>query len=207
VNPKGNKKNLKARQQGNLNAERSGLFSPRRQEEEARNLAEELARNPAAFLLDDVIRIYAKQRAFLNLLELDLEMNGVSDKKGQPRRQAGTYARTLDRCLALNDRIRTNATAQAFEEEAAAPPTEAECLAILRAIAHDPGEPATARIAAAQAVIRYGTPKDEDVLEAWRPFIKQLESMTIEELDTELEALLVPITTGVRRGVRRPWTR
>lgn len=198
MNKRGHKSNLEPSHPNNRNAMKSGAYSPRRREEEAEKIRELLEENTVGYLVADELAMYADLRAYSKILAQDIAERGVSDKNGKPRRQAGAYFRTMNRCLELGEKIRGVARADEVADDDT-PWNEAEAVILLAAIARDPGEPATARIAAMK-VLHQVAPAAE--VSHDREFYEGLLQLSDEELDAELEALSIPVTTGERRGPR-----
>jgi hypothetical protein len=196
MNKKGHKPNLKAAHSGNTNAQKSGLHSPRRKAQEADKVRQALADDPEGFFAEDEAAIYAELRGQTKLLADDLAEKGVTDRTGKQRRQAGTYLRTIRACLDLSDRIQARAAAERLEDVMKNPWTEEEAVERLCEIARNGSEPAAARIAAIKTLNQLAPVPQKSYDMA---FFDELSQMSDEELDKELAALMVPITTGQRK--------
>ena len=96
MNSKGHPQTLQARQPGNTNARRSGVYSPRFVAEVAQPLVDEVM---AASHVQPIDRFAAEEagrlRAIIALADDDLFRNGLTNRKGEPR-------------LLLRDRLRAS---------------------------------------------------------------------------------------------------
>jgi hypothetical protein len=200
MNPKGHQKNLKAKHPANKNAAKAGVYSSQRRAEEADEVRQTLTEDPQRFLSEDETAMYAELRGHLKLLEVDLAERGVTDRTGKQRRQAGTYLRTLRACLDLNDRIQARRAADELEKIMKHPWSEEEAVERLCEIARNPSEPASARITAIRTLhaLVPTAPKPD------LAFYEELEAMSAEELEREIAAMMVPITTDPRHPSTEP---
>lgn len=199
MNKKGHRPNLKAAHPGNKSAQKSGLNSPRQRAMEADKVRQALAKNPEVFFSEDEAAMYAELRAHSKLLAVDLAERGVTDRSGKQRRQAGTYLRTMHACLELSDRIQARTAAHHLKEEMENPWTEQEALERLCEIARNRSEPAAARIAAIKTLKQLGPAKPYDL-----EFYELLSEMSDDELERELAALKVPLTTDPENPPTEP---
>jgi hypothetical protein len=200
MNPKGNKRNLQASQQGNTNAQKSGVYSQRRRDETAGEARKAMDTDLDVFLAEESLNALAESIGLCELLAQDIAQQGVTDRKGNPRRVVGTYHRTLQMRQALKDQIRAERAAAAAEARDAEPWSSAEGRRILRYIAHNYVSAPGASIKAIELL----DAQKQEVDDNERAFYAGLSTMTDEELEVELEALLVPITTGKRLRVPTP---
>ena len=193
MNQKGHKKNLRPAQPGNRNAEKSGAHSPRRQAEEAAKLEHAYAENPGLFLQQDQLRLYFSARGKLELFDRDIEENGVSDRDGNQRRIVGTHRRCLELCGRLNAELQAGEAEEYSDTE---PFSEAEGLRTLRRMIHDHRVGGSARF----AIIQFLLERVREPMSVDEAFFRGLEEMTDDELQRELEALMVPISTAGRHA-------
>jgi hypothetical protein len=200
MNSKGTKRNLKASQPGNSNAQKTGLYSERERAERARKVRQDLERDPRAALDNGLRDRYSQLRAISELFHDHLIEHGVSDRHGKQRRQAGSYLRTLSVLGGLEEQIQRGLATAAIEDDDTQLWDPSAIKRRLQAIADDPSLPGGARVKALEDLLRESglaeeVPYDEE-------FFRELHSMTDEELDRELQALMIPITTGRGRDKR-----
>jgi hypothetical protein len=198
MNKKGNKANLKAEHLGNTNAQKAGVYSSRRRAEEAERVREALAEDAEGFLAADQIEIYADLRARSKLLEDDLAERGVSDRKGEQRRQVGTYLKTVAACVELGQRLLAGIAAEKREKEEKIPWAKDECMELLCGIARDRSLSPAGRIAAMK-FLSVLAPEGENSYD--REFFDHLQTLPDDELERELKALSIPNITGA--GISR----
>jgi hypothetical protein len=181
MNAKGRRTNLVASHPENRNAEKAGVFSPRRRAEAAAEVKAGLAQDPAGYLSADLVELYAMSRGIVELVERDLHENGVSDRHGKERRQVSMFASHLKKCLEIQDRVRiavgVSEGDDSYRQDAW---SEGEGLDILRSFAHDPAVSDSTRFAS----IRFLLERKGSVVD--RPFSADLDAMSDEEIAFQL---------------------
>lgn len=86
MNDKGSPENLIAAHPGNRNALKSGMYSPRVQEERAREVRSWLQQASLSQLLDELVLSECEKLLSLrNLLEAAIDAHGVTDRRGEMR--------------------------------------------------------------------------------------------------------------------------
>jgi len=201
MNSKGDKRNLKASQPGNHNAERAGVHSERRRAEKASEVRKAIAKDPEGFLAQDPWNALAETIGESELMAQDIAERGVTDRKGNLRRVVGAHARTLKMRLELTREIEAKLAASAVEARHAEPWSRDEGLRLLRDIAHNYVSAPGASIKAIGLLDEYA-PGAEDNYNF--EYFKNLDAMTPDELDRELAALLIPITTDQQHDPNAP---
>jgi hypothetical protein len=201
VNPKGNKSNLKASHPKNRNAEKSGLHSERRRAEKAREVLEDMKKDPEGFIAQDLLAELAATVGLCELLAEDIAERGVTDRDGNLRRVVGSYRNALKLRRELAQQIEANLASAAAEKRNTEPWTEGEGLRLLRNIAHSYGTAPGASVAAIKHLLeREPSAADDPVYQFYKAFLEDLFAMSDEDLEREVKALLVPVTTGQPRG-------
>ena len=162
MNTKGKPSNLVASHKENRNAEKAGVYSPRRRAEEAAKVTARMAQDPAGYLRAELEELYADARGFHELLKCDVAENGVSDRHGNPRRQVGTLQKQIKLCIELLERLRAISGAgdsdASYRQE---PWSEEEGLNLLRSWAHDSSVPAPTRFAANRFLLAHKGHSDQ----------------------------------------------
>lgn len=196
MNPEGTKRNLKASQPGNYNAEKTGLHSERRRAEKARKVQKAIDQDPKEFCARDRNAVLAREIAMCEFLEKDIAENGVSDRKGNLRRSVGAYARALQRRRDLTQELEVDLAASAAEAKHAEPWAREEGARLLRNIAHNYVSAPASSIKAIELLSEQTNEQTSEPERQRRADFDEIDKMTHEELERDLIALMKPVLTG-----------
>jgi hypothetical protein len=193
MNSSGNRRNLKASQPGNRNAEKTGVHSKRRRAEKASEVREAIDKDPEGFPAQDRRNALAEAVGLSELLAQDIAEQGITDRKGNPRRVVGMQTRLLKLRLELGEQIEAEHATSVAQARHAEPWSPDEGLRLLRNIAHNY---TSAPAASIKAIALLDEQAPAPAYNYDPEFFDKLLNMTPEKLDLEYWALLKPNITS-----------
>jgi hypothetical protein len=106
MNEKGNPDTLSSAHPGNINAMKSGVYSIRARDQLADNWMQKLQSVTYGELLSEIAtHELASMLALGDLLDADIAQNGISNRRGEQRRQVGSRMRIYDRLARWAQRV------------------------------------------------------------------------------------------------------